>query len=50
VLEAGGLFTDLGGKAIFPFDLRGYAGAKVPFLAGSPQAHARLLGEILHNG
>jgi fructose-1,6-bisphosphatase/inositol monophosphatase family enzyme len=49
VLEAGGLFTDLGGKDIFPFDLRGYAGAKVPFLAGAPQAHARLLGEILQN-
>jgi myo-inositol-1(or 4)-monophosphatase len=46
VLEAGGLFTDLGGQAIFPFDLRNYTGAKVPFLAAGPAAHADLLREI----
>lgn len=46
VLEAGGLFTDLSGNAIFPFDLRGYTGAKVPFLTGAPQPHAALLADM----
>lgn len=46
VLEAGGLFTDLNGRAIFPFDLRNYTGAKVPYLAAGPAAHAELLREI----
>ena len=43
VLEAGGTLTDLKGRAIFPFDLSHYAGAKVPFLAAGPVAHAPLL-------
>jgi fructose-1,6-bisphosphatase/inositol monophosphatase family enzyme len=47
VLEAGGRFTDLKGHPVFPFDLRNYAGAKVPFLAASPAAHAQLLREML---
>ncbi len=46
VLEAGGLITDLAGNAIFPFNLTNYAGAKVPFLAAAPNAHADLLREI----
>ena len=46
VLEAGGKLTDLGGRDIFPFDLRGYVGAKVPFVAAGPAAHARLLAEF----
>jgi myo-inositol-1(or 4)-monophosphatase len=46
VLEAGGLFTDPQGNRIFPFDLRNYAGAKVPFLAAGPAAHAQLLREM----
>jgi myo-inositol-1(or 4)-monophosphatase len=46
VLEAGGTITDLRGNAIFPFDLRNYQGAKVPFLAAGPAAHAELLREI----
>src|SRR5262249_5871540 len=46
VLEAGGLMTDLAGKDIFPFDLRGYAGAKVPFIAGGPAAHVELLADM----
>ena len=46
VLEAGGVLTDLAGKAIFPFNLAGYNGAKVPFLATGPQAHATLLDEV----
>ncbi len=46
VLEAGGVITDLQGKPVFPFDLRNYSGAKVPFLAGGPAAHAVLLEEL----
>jgi myo-inositol-1(or 4)-monophosphatase len=46
VLEAGGVITDLNGKAIFPFDLRNYVGAKVPFLAAGSAAHASILQEI----
>jgi myo-inositol-1(or 4)-monophosphatase len=49
VLEAGGRFTDLVGRDVFPFDLRGYSGAKVPFLAAGPAAHATLLDEIRGN-
>jgi len=46
VLEAGGLLTDLEGKPIFPFNLQKYQGAKVPFLAAAPTAHADLLRQI----
>lgn len=49
LIEAGAVLTDLRGKPIFPFDLAGYAGAKVPFLAAAPQAHAELLREIVMN-
>lgn len=49
VLEAGGTLTDLKGKPVFPFNLTNYAGAKVPFLAAGPQAHADLLREIQNN-
>ncbi len=46
VLEAGGLITDFGGNAIFPFNPQNYSGAKVPFLACAPSAQAILLREI----
>lgn len=46
VLEAGGRVTTFGGEPVFPFDLRNYAGAKVPFLAAAPAAHAELLRQI----
>ncbi|MFI5378847.1 MAG: inositol monophosphatase family protein [Tepidisphaerales bacterium] len=46
VLEAGGRFTDPAGKDVFPFDLTGYRGAKVPFLAAAPNAQETLLAEI----
>ena len=46
VLEAGGTLTDLAGRDIFPYDLSGYVGAKVPFLAAGPAAHGQLLAEI----
>lgn len=49
VLEAGGVITDLRGNAVFPFDLRNYVGAKVPFLACGPRSHAQLLEEIQSN-
>lgn len=49
VLEAGGRITDLKGADVFPFDLRGYVGAKVPFLAAAPNAQAELLAEIRMN-
>ena len=43
VLEAGGVVTTFAGEPVFPFDLRNYAGAKVPFLAAAPAAHPELL-------
>ena len=46
VLEAGGVISDLGGQPVFPFDVCGYTGAKVPFIAAAPAAHAQLLAEI----
>jgi myo-inositol-1(or 4)-monophosphatase len=45
VLEAGGVVTDLSGQPVFPFDLRGYTGARVPFMAAGPAAHPILLKE-----
>ncbi|HET6247172.1 MAG TPA: inositol monophosphatase [Tepidisphaeraceae bacterium] len=46
VLEAGGIITDPKGGGIFPFNLKNYQGAKVPFLAAGPGAHGELLKEI----
>lgn len=46
VLEAGGRLTDLAGAEVFPFDLRRYQGAKVPFIAAAPSAHAALLADL----
>lgn len=46
LFEAGGVLSDLSGSEIFPFDLRQYQGAKAPFLAAGPAAHAMLLEEI----
>jgi myo-inositol-1(or 4)-monophosphatase len=46
VLESGALLTNLTGGPIFPYNLIGYTGAKVPFLAAGPAAQARLLEEI----
>ena len=47
VLEAGGEIVDPAtGKETFPFDLRNYHGAKVPFLATAPAAKSLLLREI----
>jgi myo-inositol-1(or 4)-monophosphatase len=46
VLAAGGRVVDLSGRDVFPYDLAGYRGAKVPFLAAAPLAVADLVGEI----
>jgi len=49
VLEAGGRVIDLRGRDVFPFDLRGYTGQKVPFLAAAPSACDVLLEQIMAN-
>lgn len=46
VLAAGGTFTGIHDEPIWPFDLRNYQGAKVPFLAAGPAAKETLLAEI----
>ncbi len=46
VLEAGGRLTSPSGKDVFPFDLSGYKGAKVPFVAAGPKAIQTLICEI----
>lgn len=46
LLEAGGVLTDLAGRPIFPFNLKNYAGAKVPFLSGTIRSHPILLQHI----
>ncbi|HEY0009965.1 MAG TPA: inositol monophosphatase [Tepidisphaeraceae bacterium] len=46
VLEAGGTMTNLQGGEIFPYDLRNYTGAKVPFLAAAAAARDDLLAFI----
>ena len=49
LLEAGGVLTDLKGQPIFPFNLNGYQGAKVPYLAAAPAGQRQLLREIAEN-
>ena len=49
VLEAGGLFDSPAGGKVFPFDLRGYDGKNVPFVASAPAAQQQLLAEIRNN-
>jgi myo-inositol-1(or 4)-monophosphatase len=46
VLEAGGTITDLSGRNIFPYDLKNYTGAKVPYLAAGAKARDELLAFI----
>jgi myo-inositol-1(or 4)-monophosphatase len=45
-LEAGAAITDTRGTPIFPFNLTGYTGAKVPYVMAGPAAHAELIREI----
>jgi myo-inositol-1(or 4)-monophosphatase len=49
-LEAGALITGLDGQPVFPFDLAGYSGGKVPFVCAGPAAHGQLLEEINRPG
>lgn len=46
VLEAGGAVVKLDGTPVFPFDLRSYTGAKVPFIASGPGATEKLVREV----
>lgn len=45
-VEAGAIITDLSGKPVFPIDLAGYSGGKVPFVCAGPAAHGQLIDEI----
>lgn len=50
VLAAGGVVSDLAGKPIFPFDLTGYGGAKVPYISAGALAHQQIVRLIAdHN-
>lgn len=49
VLEAGGLISDLTGRPIFPFDLAGYDGAKVPYLSAAQSAQVDILQWLRSN-
>ena len=42
-LAAGGVVTKPDGSDLFPYDVSGYRGAKVPFVAAGPRAHAGFL-------
>lgn len=46
VFEAGATVTQLNGAPIFPFNLVGYTGAKVPFLAAGANAREVLVREL----
>lgn len=46
VLEAGGHVLSLDGRPVFPIDLRGYSGAKVPFVATTPAAKDVIMDEV----
>jgi myo-inositol-1(or 4)-monophosphatase len=45
-IEAGGIVTDPAGRDIFPFNLTGYRGEKVPYVMAGPAAHGELLAEM----
>ncbi len=46
VEEAGGVVTSPAGAPVFPFDVSRYGGEMIPVIAGSSQAHARLMRGI----
>ncbi len=46
VLHGGGRITDFSGRDVFPYNISGYAGAKVPFLAAAAPALAPLVAEL----
>ena len=46
LLEAGGVVTDPGGRAIFPASASAYGGDPMPILAGNRGAHAQALARL----
>ncbi|MCD6175949.1 MAG: inositol monophosphatase [Planctomycetes bacterium] len=42
--SAGGIVTDFAGKSLWPIDMNTYQGGTYQLLAGSPKAHAQLVG------
>jgi len=50
VNEAGGTITDAHGNALTPFDLSADSQLDLPFLAGTPKTHARLLDTVRPTG
>ena len=48
VLAAGGRITDFTGRDVFPIDLTGYSGGKVPFIATGPGMLPQLVAELAH--
>ena len=46
VLAAGGLVSGLDGSPVFPFDVSGYRGRRVPFLMAGLRAHEEILAEL----
>lgn len=48
VLSAGGKVTDFTGRDVFPIDLAGYNGGKVPFIATTPAMTPLLVAELAH--
>ena len=49
VLAAGGRITDFSGEDVFPIDLTGYSGGKVPFIAAGPGMLPYLVAELSHH-
>jgi myo-inositol-1(or 4)-monophosphatase len=50
LLEAGGIVTDPGGRAIFPASASAYDGDPIPILAGNRSAHAQTLARLPRSG
>jgi fructose-1,6-bisphosphatase/inositol monophosphatase family enzyme len=49
VLAAGGRITDFSGQDVFPIDLAGYSGGKVPFIATCPGMLPLLVTQLAHH-
>lgn len=46
-MAAGSVVTKLDGSPLFPYDVSGYRGAKVPFLTAAPNAHAEVVESLM---
>jgi fructose-1,6-bisphosphatase/inositol monophosphatase family enzyme len=49
ILAAGGHVLNLAGKPVFPLNLTGYQGGKVPYVASAPSATQALLAVVRSN-